>query len=131
MPEDSAVVIYDCYGGGVFLQPDQPRHTKELAIRQICNMLALECGTELLLGTPSLDYNWWGAIKDRIEKAAAIIKDRNPEAIVAIIIDAADNSVHAANMMGNVCFLKAFSLSPKCKNYCYRKNRTYGTTAVH
>ena len=107
LPEDSAVVIYDCYGGGVFLQPDQPRHTKELAIRQICNMLALECGTELLLGTPSLDYNWWGAIKDRIEKAAAIIKDRNPEAIVAIIIDAADNSVHAANMMGNVCFLKA------------------------
>ena len=106
LPNDSVVVLYDCYGGGTFLQPDQPRHKAEMVIPQICNMLAIECKTELLLGNFNEDYLWWSALKDRLSHASIIVQERNPEAIVAIIIDAADNSVFAAKRMKEDCFLK-------------------------
>lgn len=106
LPEESVIVLYDCYGGGTFLQPDQPRHKKEIALRQICNMMALKCKTELLLGGPQEDYLWWAALKERLNQASLLVKGKNPEAIVVIILDAVDNSMFAANVMKQECFLQ-------------------------
>lgn len=106
LPEESVVVLYDCYGGGTFLQPDLPRHKKEIAIRQLCNMLAIKCKSELFLGNPHDDYLWWSALKERLNQASSLVYGKNPEAVVVIIIDAADNSMFAANMMQQECFLQ-------------------------
>ena len=108
LPMESVTVFYDCYGGGTFLQPYQARHKKEIAIRQICNTLASECKTELLLGSYNEDYLWWNAIKERLEQASRVVKDNNPEAVVAIIIDAADNSISASQLRHEECFLEKF-----------------------
>lgn len=105
LPKESVVILYDCYGGGTFLQPDQPRHNKEIAIRQICNMLALKCKTELLLGTINEEYLWWDALKKRLIQASELVCGKNSEALVVVIIDAADNSMFAANTMKQKCFL--------------------------
>ncbi|MGZ0043070.1 hypothetical protein [Paenibacillus ottowii] len=49
VPDGSAVVFYDCYGGGTYLQPADSRYEYDTAILQICNSLAIECKTDFLL----------------------------------------------------------------------------------
>lgn len=106
LPEASVTILYDCYGGGSFLQPSERRHLTEVAIPQICNTLATECGTEWLIGHPSKDYEYWRLLNERLEKAVSFVKQQNPSAIVAIIIDAADNSIVAADFFKEKCFLQ-------------------------
>lgn len=105
LPEDSVTVLYDCYGGGSFLQDCERRHLIEVAIPQICNTLAVECGTDLLLGKATAEYEYWKALNQRLADAIYYTKKQNPEAIVAIIIDAADNSMIAADFFKEKCFL--------------------------
>lgn len=106
LPEESVTVLYDCYGGGSFLQPGERRHLTEVAIPQICNTLATECGTDWLVGRPFKEYEYWRLLNDRLGKAVSYVKQQNPSAIVGIIIDAADNSMVAANTFKEDCFLQ-------------------------
>lgn len=105
LPKESVSVVYDCYGGGAFLQPEERRHLADVAIPQICNTLAAECGTDWLIGRPNKEYEWWRFLKDRLEKAAQYVKTQNPKAVVTIIIDAADNSMIAAKSFKEEAFL--------------------------
>ena len=68
-------------------------------------MLALKCKTELLLGTINEEYLWWDALKKRLIQASELVCGKNSEALVVVIIDAADNSMFAANTMKQKCFL--------------------------
>ncbi|TYQ13110.1 UNVERIFIED_CONTAM: NACHT domain-containing protein [Acetivibrio alkalicellulosi] len=106
LPKESIAILYDCYGGGSFLQPGERRHLTEVAIPQICNTLATECGTEWMIGRPSKEYEYWRFLSERLEKAVSYVRQQNPLAIVAIIIDAADNSMVAANYFKEECFLQ-------------------------
>ncbi|MEA4986443.1 MAG: hypothetical protein VB095_00030 [Anaerovorax sp.] len=106
LPEESVTVLYDCYGGGSFLQPGERRHLTEIAIPQICNTLATECGTEWIVGRFSKEYEYWRILNDRLEKVVSYVKKQNPSAAVVIIIDAADNSMVAANVFKEECFLQ-------------------------
>jgi energy-coupling factor transporter ATP-binding protein EcfA2 len=106
LPKDSISVLFDCYGGGSFLQPGERRHLTEVAIPQICNTLATECGTEWIFGRLSKEYEYWRMLNDRLVKAVSYVKRQNPSAVVVIIIDAADNSMVAANMFKEECFLQ-------------------------
>lgn len=99
-------VLYDCYGGGSFLQPGERRHLTEVAIPQICNTLATECGTEWIVGRLPKEYEYWRMLNDRLEKAVSYVKQQNASAAVVIIIDAADNSMVAANVFKEECFLQ-------------------------
>ena len=106
LPKESVMVLYDCYGGGSFLQPGERRHLTEIAIPQICNTLATECGTEWIVGRLSKEYEYWRLLNDRLEKAVSYVKKLNSLAAVVIIIDAADNSMVAANIFKEECFLQ-------------------------
>ncbi|MBU3228115.1 hypothetical protein [Clostridium algidicarnis] len=106
LPKESIAILYDCYGGGSFLQPGERRHLTEVAIPQICNTLATECRTEWMIGRLSKEYEYWRLLNERLEKAVSYVRQQNPLAIVAIIIDAADNSMVAANYFKEECFLK-------------------------
>lgn len=105
LPEGSVAVLYDCYGGGSFLQDCERRHLTEVAIPQICNTLAAECGTDWLLGKMLKKYEYWRALKQRLGDAVYYVREQEPEAIVAIIIDAADNSMIASSSFKEECFL--------------------------
>lgn len=106
LPENSVSILYDCYGGGAFLQESERRHLTEVAIPQICNTLAMECGTEWLIGNPTHVYEYWRQLNQRLESALFYVKQQNPDAIVAIIIDAADNAMIASDLFNEECFLK-------------------------
>lgn len=106
LPNNSISILYDCYGGGAFLQESERRHLIEVAITQICNSLAVECGTEWFIGKPTHAYEYWRQLKQRLESALFYARQQNPDAIVAIIIDAADNAMIASDLFNEECFLK-------------------------
>ena len=112
LPRDSVTVLYDCYGGGSFLQDSERRHLTEVAIPQICNTLAVECGTDWLIGKAAHDYEYWKAFDQRLADSVYYVKQQNPEAVVVIIVDAADNSMMASNFFSEDCFLNGLLREP-------------------
>lgn len=87
------------------MQDCERRHLTEVAIPQICNTLAAECGTEWLLGKKMEGYEYSRVLNQRLEDAVHYIREQKPEAVVAVIIDAADNSMIAATSFKEECFL--------------------------
>lgn len=105
LPDGSAVIFYDCYGGGTYLQPSDSRYECDTAIPQICNNLALECKTEFLLERRLKDSEFFQELYIRLDNAVKYVKSFSESAIVLLIIDAADNAVFAAKQNGRNCFI--------------------------
>ena len=105
LPDGSAVVFYDCYGGGTYLQPSDSRYECDTAIPQICNTLALECKTQFLLERRLKDSEFFQELCIRLEHAVKYVKSFSEDAIVLLVIDAADNAVFAAKQNGRTCFI--------------------------
>lgn len=106
LPEESVLILYDCYGAGSYYEPRDRRHLIDVAIPQICNILAVECGTDWLIGDVKKKYEYWRQLNNRLESAINYIKKQNSKAILGIVIDAADNSMLASKMFKEECFLK-------------------------
>jgi hypothetical protein len=106
LPSGSEVILFDCYGGGAYLDPDDARHKPEWALKQLANQMALTIGSDFYLlpaGQPSEVY-----FRDfilRVKVAAAIVQQKDSDAILVIVIDAADNSVTAASLKGERSFV--------------------------
>ncbi|QXV63724.1 hypothetical protein INP83_11450 [Mucilaginibacter sp. 21P] len=106
LPEGSEVLLFDCYGGGTYLDPDDARHKPEWALKQLSNQMALLLGSDFFLlpaGQPSEVY--FRDFSLRVKEAAAILQQKNSEAILVIVIDAADNSIAAANLKAERSFV--------------------------
>jgi|GEM_PF-1262520 len=112
LPDGSAVVFYDCYGGGTYLQPSDSRYECDTAIPQICNSLALECKTEFLLERRLKESEFFQELCIRLEHAVKYVKSFSESAIVLLIIDAADNGVFAAKQNGRTCFIDKLLQQP-------------------
>lgn len=96
LPQDSAFIIFDCYGEGRYLDSDAYRHKSKDAFLQLSNELAQNLRTPLLI-TPSPNTDYPRVFKKRLVNASEIVKSTNEDAFLVIVIDAADNSVTAAN----------------------------------
>ncbi|GAB6154761.1 ATP-binding protein [Desulfosporosinus burensis] len=97
LPSDSVVIIFDCYGDGRYLDSDAYRHRSPEAFLQISNDLSRQLQLPLLMNkSQNLDYP--KAFKKRLERASQVVASTNPDALLVIAIDAADNSVTAAGM---------------------------------
>ena len=94
LPPDSQTIIFDCYGGGRYLDSDAFRHRKAEAFLQLSNDLSSVLQLPLLL-SKEIDYP--KAFKKRIAKASQVVASINPNALLLIVIDAADNSIIAAS----------------------------------
>ncbi|MEC0093924.1 AAA family ATPase [Paenibacillus macquariensis] len=105
LPDGSAVVFYDCYGGGTYLQPADSRYEYDTAILQICNSLAIECKTDFLLERRLKESEFWHEFSIRMTQAAKYVKSYAEDAIILLIIDAADNSVFAAKKNNKFSFV--------------------------
>ncbi|SNQ50475.1 conserved hypothetical protein [Frankia canadensis] len=53
LPAGSVVVLFDCYGGGDYLNAGDERHTPDRFVVQVVNELAQRCGTSLLVQAPT------------------------------------------------------------------------------
>lgn len=112
LPDGSSVVLYDCYGGGTYLQPADSRYEYDTAILQICNSLAIECKTDFLLERRLKESDFWHELSVRMTQAAKYVKSYAENAVVLLIIDAADNSVFAAEKNNKVSFVHKLLQQP-------------------
>ena len=95
LPAGSIMVKYDCYGGGGYLDPSALRHRPRDAFIQLTNDLAARLRLPLLLSRhDGSDYP--RLFSNRLKHAAHALAARNPDALVVIAVDAADNAVVAA-----------------------------------
>lgn len=102
LPAGSAVVLFDCFGGGEYLSSGLERHTPLRFVTQVINDLAQQCGTPLLVQAPQVEDDQWRQLNRTLERAVATL---DPGAVLVIAVDAADNAVLAANERGDRSFL--------------------------
>lgn len=96
LPPMSETILYDCYGGGTYLNSNDKRHLHQNALLFLSNELALKTGSPFLLSR-SGDKNFYiQEFSRRLVLSSKILLKRDPSAILCIVIDAADNSVTAA-----------------------------------
>ncbi|MGJ7489538.1 hypothetical protein ACSFBE_04040 [Variovorax sp. ZT4R33] len=95
LPDGSAMVVFDCYGGGTYQDPSAFRHRATDAYMQLINQTAIQLGLPLLLARSGGD-DLPRLFVRRLEHAAATLRARQPGALLVVAIDAADNAIIAA-----------------------------------
>jgi len=99
MPEGSIAVVFDGFAGGAYRNQRTPRHRCDIALVQIANELASKGLCDPVLPHPQAsNYQYLQAFRNRIKQAVATLQAHSPGAVVVIILDAADNSVVAAEV---------------------------------
>lgn len=107
LPEDCVLVRFDCYGAGSYLRTTDRRHLPEYAYIQILNEISIAVGLPFViprrLSTPLSTKFFF----ERLTVSADLLKKAHPKALLVIAIDAADNSVTAAqqNIPPDACFI--------------------------
>ncbi|KGH09729.1 ATP-binding protein [Comamonas thiooxydans] len=95
LPYGSELVVFDCYGAGRYLDSDGQRHLARHALLHLCNEVSARLGVPVLVAaSSSVDYvREFGS---RLRMASDVVRSRDADALLVIAIDAADNSVTAA-----------------------------------
>lgn len=97
IPLGSEVVLYDCFGDGLYRSSLNFRHRHEDALVQIANELAARGLCHPLIPTVYADpKQYMRAFQHRINQAIGLLRARNKSASLCLIIDAADNAEMAA-----------------------------------
>lgn len=97
LPAGSTMLVFDCYGAGTYLNSDSFRHRAKDAFLQLSNDLAVKLHAPLLL-TRSDGVDYARAFQSRLAKAAETVA-AIPNALLVIVVDAADNSIAAARKL--------------------------------
>jgi hypothetical protein len=105
----SVVVLFDCYGGGSYLDRSKARHGYPRAITEIANELAAETGVQLLLNRQQPPEDLLHELRRRLELASHVVRAHDPEALVVVVVDAADNSVIGAAGWGEESFVRGLA----------------------
>ncbi len=105
LPAGSLGIVYDCFGSGKYRNGSEPRHRHRDALIQIANEIALRGLCELLIPQPNDYAAILRAFLLRLDEAAKALRTINRDAILAILIDAADNAEMAAKEFGESCFV--------------------------
>lgn len=95
LPAGSLMITFDCYGAGSYLDASALRHRVADAFIQLSNDLA-RCLRLPLMLEPQATRDYPRAFRQRLEVAAQALAAAYPEARLVVAIDAADNSVTAA-----------------------------------
>ncbi|MDL2311896.1 NACHT domain-containing protein [Bacteroidales bacterium OttesenSCG-928-B11] len=105
LPEGSESILFDCYGGGTYSDPSDRRHKHEWGILQIASEMAHKVGTPFLLMQNGMPEQYLRELKKRLQQGVNILKVQNPRAVLLLVIDAADNSLTAANTLNEKSFV--------------------------
>jgi len=115
-PNDN-VVTFDCYGGGVYLTPEDKRHKHSNGILQIVNELSLQLDGPLLLMRKEDSDFYIRELKRRLELYCKLKQQSHPGSKIILIIDAADNSIVAAEQERSKTFVNDL-LQMNLPDYC-------------
>lgn len=101
LPSGSTCILYDCFGNGEYRNASGYRHRHKDALVQIANGLAAKGLCHLLIPTPHADAaSYVRAFVHRVNQAANILRLTAPDALLCIVVDAADNAQMAAEEIG-------------------------------
>ena len=101
-PENSVTVVYDCFGNGEYRRSGSPRHRHKDALVQIANELAARGLCDPLIPSSNADNtDYLRAFAYRLKQSVKDIRAKNGQALLCIVIDAADNAEIAANESGD------------------------------
>ncbi len=97
LPEGSVSIVYDCFGNGQYRSASGYRHGHRTALVQIANELSAIGLCHPLIPTSNADASdYIRAFIYRLGQSISILRARNREALLCIILDAADNAQMAA-----------------------------------
>jgi hypothetical protein len=96
LPAGSVTIVFDCFGGGQFNYPEDKRHLPERAFLQLINQLAADLGLPLFLPQSSKNPADIRTFLDKLRSASKALSQTSPQAVLLIVIDAADNAATAA-----------------------------------
>ncbi|OJB81915.1 hypothetical protein A9Q62_16650 [Yersinia ruckeri] len=97
LPEGSVSILYDCFGNGQYRNASAYRHHHRTALVQIANEIASHGLCHPLIPNASTDIShYMRAFMYRISQGISTLRASHPEAILCIIVDAADNAQMAA-----------------------------------
>jgi hypothetical protein len=113
LPAGSTAVIYDCFGDADYLRGSSPRHRHEFALVQIANELAARglC-LPLIRTSTATDADYVRGLWLRLDLAARELRQRHPQALVLVVIDAADNAAIAGSRFAERPFVKDLLREP-------------------
>lgn len=101
LPVDSFSVLYDCFGNGQYRSASGYRHRHKDALVQIANQLSAEGLCHPLIPSTYADPSAYvRAFIYRLRQSIDSLRSKNPQALLCIIIDAADNAQMAAQEIG-------------------------------
>ncbi|MEZ8282134.1 ATP-binding protein [Vibrio splendidus] len=95
LPEGSVMIIYDCYGAGTYMDSEAYRHRPKDAYLQIINETSARLRLPLLISQDS-SVDFIKAFSERIRSASKVLEAQEDNALLVVVIDAADNSVTGA-----------------------------------
>ncbi|WP_145562674.1 AVAST type 3 anti-phage nuclease/ATPase Avs3a [Yersinia canariae] len=97
LPEGSVSILYDCFGNGQYRNASAYRHHHRTALVQIANEIASHGLCYPLIPNASTDIShYMRAFMHRISQGISTLRASHPDAILCIIVDAADNAQMAA-----------------------------------
>lgn len=101
LPSGSVCLLYDCFGNGEYRNTSAYRHRHKDALVQIVNELSSMGLCHPLIPKPYADSTaYLKAFKYRINQSITSIREMHPEALLCIVIDAADNAQMLADELG-------------------------------
>ncbi len=113
MPSGSESVLYDCFGDGLYRNALHFRHRHRDALVQIANELAARGLCHPLIPSTHADAKqYMRAFCGRLTQAIELLRGRDPEATLCLIIDAADNAEMAAEEQRDACFVRDLIRTP-------------------
>lgn len=118
LPSDSVSILYDCFGSGDYRNLSTFRHTHRVALVQIANEIASKglCHP-LIPSSLATDSDYIRAFLSRIQQASEKLHYINPNAVISIVVDAADNAQMAAEELGETrSFIKDLLKEPFSEN---------------
>ena len=105
LPAGSVAIVYDCFAGGDYRKASNPRHTPRVALTQISNELAAHGLCTPLIPASADDSAYVRAFMQRIVSASEQLGRLNSDALLTIVIDAADNAAVAAELFQQRSFV--------------------------
>ncbi len=101
LPLGSVCLLYDCFGNGQYRNTSAYRHRHKDALVQIANELSSMGLCHPLIPKQYADSTaYLKAFKHRINQSITSIREMHPEALLCIVIDAADNAQMLADELG-------------------------------
>lgn len=119
LPDGSISIVFDCFGNGSYRRPSAPRHRPKQGFVQLVNELAGQALCDPLIPSATADETDYArAFLSRLTKAAELLATTTPDALLTIVIDAADNAAMIADEMGERSFVSGLireSLPPNVR----------------